>query len=53
MDVLSDYIEWVSKKLQAAELKNVHVVKGGAMDIGLDAESIDKVLLEVDCGLRV
>jgi demethylmenaquinone methyltransferase/2-methoxy-6-polyprenyl-1,4-benzoquinol methylase len=45
MDVLSDYIEWVSKKVQAAELKNVHVVKGDAMDTGLDAESIDKVLL--------
>lgn len=45
MDVLSDYIERVSKKVQVAELKNVHVVKGDAMDTGLDAESIDKVLL--------
>ncbi len=39
MDVLSDYIERVSKKVQAAELKNVHVVKRDAMDTGLDAES--------------
>jgi len=45
MDVLSDYIERVSKKIQAAELKNVQVVKRDAMDTGLDTESIDKVLL--------
>ncbi len=45
MDVLSDYIERVSKKVQAAELKNVHVVKSDAMDTELDAESIDTVLL--------
>ncbi len=45
MDVLSDYIEQVSKKVQAAELKNVHVVKSDAMDTELDAESIDTVLL--------
>ena len=45
MDVLSDYIERVSKKVQAAELKNVRVVQRDAMDTGLDAESIDTVLL--------
>ncbi len=45
MDVLSDYIELVSRKVQAAELKNVHVVKRDAMDTGLDAESFDAVLL--------
>ncbi len=45
MDVLSDYIEQVSKKVQAVELKNVHLVKSDAMDTGLDAESIDTVLL--------
>ncbi len=45
MDVLMDYIEWVSKKVKAAELKNVQVVKRDAMDTGLDAESIDTVLL--------
>ena len=45
MDVLSRYTERVSGKVQAAELKNVHVVKGDAMDTGLDAASIDTVLL--------
>ena len=45
MDVLSDYIERVSKKVQAAELNNIRVVKRDAMDTGLDAESIDTVLL--------
>ncbi len=45
MDVLSDYIELVSEKVEAAELKNVRVVKRDAMDTGLDAESIDTVLL--------
>lgn len=45
MDVLPDYLELVSKKVQAAELKNVQVVKRDAMDTGLEAETIDKVLL--------
>jgi demethylmenaquinone methyltransferase/2-methoxy-6-polyprenyl-1,4-benzoquinol methylase len=45
MDMLTDYVERVSKKVQAAELRNVHVVKRDAMDTGLDAESIDTVLL--------
>jgi len=45
MEVLTDYIEWVSKKVQAAELENVQVVKRDALDTGLDAESIDTVLL--------
>ena len=45
MDVLSDYIEQVVKKVQAANLKNVRVVKRDALYTGLDAESIDKVLL--------
>ena len=45
IDVLSDYIEQVSEKVQAAELKNVHVVKRDALNTGLDAESIDTVLL--------
>jgi demethylmenaquinone methyltransferase/2-methoxy-6-polyprenyl-1,4-benzoquinol methylase len=45
MDVLSGYIEQVLKKTQAAHLKNVRVVKRDALDTGLDAESIDKVLL--------
>ncbi len=45
MDVLSEYIERVSKKVQAADLKNVRVVKRDALDTGLDAASIDTVLL--------
>ncbi|MFC1905526.1 class I SAM-dependent methyltransferase [Chloroflexota bacterium] len=45
MDALSDYIERVLKKVQAADLKNVRVVKRDALDTGLDAASIDMVLL--------
>jgi demethylmenaquinone methyltransferase/2-methoxy-6-polyprenyl-1,4-benzoquinol methylase len=45
MDALSGYIEQVLKKVQAANLKNVRVVKRDALHTGLDAESIDKVLL--------
>jgi demethylmenaquinone methyltransferase/2-methoxy-6-polyprenyl-1,4-benzoquinol methylase len=45
MDVLLDYIEQVSKKIQAAELKNVRILKRDALDTGLDAASIDTVLL--------
>ena len=45
MDALSDYTKRVSKKVQAAGLLNVRVVKRDALDTGLDAASIDKVLL--------
>ncbi len=45
MDVLSGYIERVSKKVQAADLKNVRVVKRDALDTELDDASIDMVLL--------
>jgi demethylmenaquinone methyltransferase/2-methoxy-6-polyprenyl-1,4-benzoquinol methylase len=45
IDVLSAYVEQALKKVQAAELKNVRVVKRDALDTGLDAESIDTVLL--------
>ena len=45
MDALSDYTKRVSKKVQSAGLKNVRVVKCDALDTGLDAASIDKVLL--------
>jgi ubiquinone/menaquinone biosynthesis C-methylase UbiE len=45
MDVLSDSVELVSRKVQGANLKNVRVVKGDALDSGLDAESFDTVLL--------
>jgi len=45
MDVLPVSIERVSKKVQAANLKNVRVVRGDAMNTELDAESVDAVLL--------
>jgi demethylmenaquinone methyltransferase/2-methoxy-6-polyprenyl-1,4-benzoquinol methylase len=45
MHVLSDYVERVSKKAQAAHLKNVRVVKRDALDTGLDTASIDMILL--------
>jgi demethylmenaquinone methyltransferase/2-methoxy-6-polyprenyl-1,4-benzoquinol methylase len=45
MDVLLRYIDRVSDKVQAADLKNVQVVKRDALDTGLDAASIDTVLL--------
>jgi len=43
--MLSESIELVSKKVQAANLKNVRVVKGDALNTGLDAESFHTVLL--------
>jgi ubiquinone/menaquinone biosynthesis C-methylase UbiE len=45
MDILPASIEIVSKKVQTANLKNVRVVKGDAMNTMLDAESMDAVLL--------
>jgi ubiquinone/menaquinone biosynthesis C-methylase UbiE len=45
MDVLPASIETVSKKVQTANLKNVRVIKGDAMNTMLDAESMDAVLL--------
>jgi demethylmenaquinone methyltransferase/2-methoxy-6-polyprenyl-1,4-benzoquinol methylase len=45
MDVASDFITRVSKKVEAANLKNVQVIKRNALDTGLDTASIDKVLL--------
>jgi ubiquinone/menaquinone biosynthesis C-methylase UbiE len=45
MDVLSDSVELVSRKVQIAHLKNVRVIKGDALDAGLDGESFDTVLL--------
>ena len=45
MDALSDYTKRVSKKVQAAGLENVRVVKRDALDTGLDAASIDTALL--------
>jgi ubiquinone/menaquinone biosynthesis C-methylase UbiE len=45
MDVLQVSVDEVSRKVQAANLKNVRVVRGNALDTRLDAESFDTVLL--------
>ncbi|MBT8332296.1 MAG: class I SAM-dependent methyltransferase, partial [Deltaproteobacteria bacterium] len=45
MDALLDYTKRVSKKVQAADLKNVRVVQRDALETGLDAASMDMVLL--------
>ena len=45
MDVVPESVELVSKKVQAANLKNVRVIKGDARDTGLDAESFHTILL--------
>jgi ubiquinone/menaquinone biosynthesis C-methylase UbiE len=45
MDVLQESVDFVSEKVRKANLKNVRVVKGNAMDTGLNAESFDAVLL--------
>lgn len=45
MDMLSDSVELVSRKVQTAKLKNVRVIKGDALETGLDAGSFDTVLL--------
>jgi demethylmenaquinone methyltransferase/2-methoxy-6-polyprenyl-1,4-benzoquinol methylase len=45
MDVSSGFIEQVLRKVQNADLKNVRIVRGDALDTGLDTASIDKVLL--------
>jgi ubiquinone/menaquinone biosynthesis C-methylase UbiE len=45
MDVLQVSVDEVSRKVQAANVNNVRVVRGDAMDTRLDAESFDTVLL--------
>ena len=45
MDVLPVSIEQVSRKIKAANLKNVRVLKGDAMNTKLDTGSLDTVLL--------
>ena len=45
MDVLADYIEVVSKKLQSADLEHVRVIKRDALSTGLDGQSMDTILL--------
>jgi ubiquinone/menaquinone biosynthesis C-methylase UbiE len=45
VDVLQVSVDAVNKKVQAANLKNVCVIKGDALNLVLDAESIDAVLI--------
>jgi ubiquinone/menaquinone biosynthesis C-methylase UbiE len=45
MDILSDSVELVSKKVRIADLKNVRVVKGDALATGLETEGFHTVLL--------
>jgi ubiquinone/menaquinone biosynthesis C-methylase UbiE len=45
MDVLPGSVEIVSTKVQTANLNNVRVVNGDAMNTNLDAQSMDAVLL--------
>ena len=45
MDPSAGFIEVVSKKVQLADLNNVHIVRRDALDTKLDTASIDKVLL--------
>jgi ubiquinone/menaquinone biosynthesis C-methylase UbiE len=45
MDVLQVSVDAVSRKVQTVNLKNVCVIKGDAMNTGLDAASFDAVLI--------
>ena len=45
MDVLPVAVERVSRIVQKLNLKNVRVIKGDALNTGLDVESMDVVLL--------
>jgi ubiquinone/menaquinone biosynthesis C-methylase UbiE len=45
MDILSESVELVSRKVQAAKLQNVRVVKGDALNTNLEAESFHAVIL--------
>jgi demethylmenaquinone methyltransferase/2-methoxy-6-polyprenyl-1,4-benzoquinol methylase len=45
MEPLKVYVERLNEKVKAADLRNVQVVRRDALDTGLDAASLDKVLL--------
>jgi ubiquinone/menaquinone biosynthesis C-methylase UbiE len=45
MDILSESVNEVSKKVQAAKLQNVRVVKGDALDTTLEAKSFNTIIL--------
>jgi len=44
-DVIQESVDLVSKKVHEANLKNVRVLKGNAMDTRLDSDSSDNVLM--------
>ena len=45
LDVLSDYVDVVTRKVQTAELENVQVIKRDGLDAGLKDKSMDAALL--------
>jgi len=45
MDILSESVEFVSRKVQDAKLQNVRVIKGDALNTKLKSESFDTVIL--------
>ncbi len=45
MDPLPISVETVSRKVQTANLKNVHVIKGDALDTRLENESLDTIFI--------
>jgi demethylmenaquinone methyltransferase/2-methoxy-6-polyprenyl-1,4-benzoquinol methylase len=45
MDVWPAYVERVAQKTRSANLKNVRVMEGDALDTGLDIASMDAVIL--------
>ena len=45
MDVWPGYVERVSDKTRSANLKNVRVMEGDALDTGFDAASMDAIIL--------
>jgi ubiquinone/menaquinone biosynthesis C-methylase UbiE len=45
MDILSISVEAVTKKVQAAGLSNVQVIKGDALDTKLEQESLDEIII--------
>jgi ubiquinone/menaquinone biosynthesis C-methylase UbiE len=45
MDILSESVDYVSKKAQDANLNNVRVLKGDALNTNLELESFDTIIL--------
>lgn len=45
MDILSESVDEVNKKILAANLHNVRVIKGDALNINLEADQFDTIIL--------